>query len=243
MSIISEYMRVKARLADEIQQGKYPVGSRLPTEREMCELFGVSRITVRQALAELENDGLIERVQGRGTFVRKPSESGQRPRKIEQLLSSMYSFSEELRKQNITPSTRVLSLTHMLAQPPLTRFLQIEPGHMVDVVLRLRLADDTPYAYETSYIPSEYLNGATAEEIARNGLYNTMKEKSGVKPDKAMETFEAAIAPEVICEALGRKGVLGIMQLERTSYFQNRVIEYCTCAIAGDKYRFRVTLE
>ncbi|MEG0494299.1 MAG: UTRA domain-containing protein [Clostridia bacterium] len=159
------------------------------------------------------------------------------------MLSSIYSFSEELRKQNITPSTRVLSLNRISARPPLTTKLQVEAGRLVDVVLRLRLADDTPYAYETSYIPSEYLDGATAAEIAQQGLYNTIEQKSGFRPDKAVETFEASIAPEVICEALGRKGVLGIMQLERTAYYKDVVVEYCTSAIAGDKYRFRVTLE
>ena len=235
------YITVKNRLLSDIGQGVYKQGEKLPTEREMCEMFGVSRITVRQALSELENDGWVRRTQGRGTFVRHPDHKPEK--KFEQLLNSNYSFSEELRKQGVTPSTRVLSLTHINAQPPLTEKLQVAPGSMIDVLLRLRLADETPYAYETSYVPSEYLNGATSDEIARDGLYNTMERKSGVRPNKAVEIFEAGIAPDVIAEVLGRKGVLSIMQIERIAFLDDRPVEYCCSSVAGDKYRFRVKLE
>ena len=234
------YVIVKNRILKDITDGVYKQGDKLPTEREMCELFGVSRITVRQALSELAHDGWVQRVQGRGTFVCAPKPG--KP-KFEQLLSSNYSFSEELRKQGVTPGTRMLSLTRIHAMPPLTDKLMVEPGHPIDVLLRLRLADETPYAYETSYVPSEYLNGATSEEIARDGLYNTMQKRSGVRPNKATETFEAGIAPEVIAETLGRKGVLSIMQIERVAYLDDKAVEYCTTAVAGDKYRFRVRLE
>lgn len=234
------YVIVKNKILKDITDGVYKQGDRLPTEREMCELFNVSRITVRQALSELQHDGWVQRRQGRGTFVQAPK---QKKPKFEQLLSSNYSFSEELRKQGVTPGTRVLSLTRIQAQPPLTEKLMVEAGHPIDVLLRLRLADETPYAYETSYVPSEYLNGATSEEIARDGLYNTMMKRSGIRPNKATEIFEAGIAPEVIAESLGRKGVLSIMQIERVAYLDDKAVEYCTTAVAGDKYRFRVRLE
>lgn len=241
MAAKCEYIRVKMKLLEDIGKGVYQCGEKLPTERQMCEMFGVSRITIRQALSEMEKDGWVQRVQGRGTFVQEPKK--ETPKKFEQLLSSNYSFSEELRKQNITPGARVLSLTRILAQPPLTHKLGVEPGHMVDVLLRLRLADDVPYAYETSYVPSEYLDGASPDEIARNGLYNTMFAHSGVRPNKAVEILEAVIAPDVIAQALGRKGILSVMQIERTAYLNEKIVEYCTCSVAGDKYRFRVKLE
>ena len=240
-----EYITVKSKLLEDIGRGVYKPGDKLPTEREMCALFNVSRITVRQALAELENDGWVRRTQGRGTFLRHPDRNKERRRaeKFEQPLNSHYSFSEELKKQGVTPGTRVLSLTHIIAQPPLTEKLQVPPGHMIDVLLRLRLADDDPYAYETSYVPSEYLNGASSDEIAREGLYNTMEKRSGVRPNKAVEIFEAGIAPEFIAEMLGRKGIVSIMQIERVAYYDDRPVEYCLTSVAGEKYRFRVKLE
>jgi len=240
-----EYVGVKMKLLEQIGKGEYRQGDKLPTEREMCEIYGVSRITIRQALSELEKDGAIRRIQGRGTFVsggKVNAPSAKKERKYEQLLSSIYSFSEDLRKQGVVPGTRVLVLSHIIAQAPLTEKLQVEPGHMVDVLLRLRMADDLPYAYETSYVPAEYLNGATTDEIVQLGLYNTMEKRSGIRPTNATEVFEAAIAPEIVAEALGRKGLLSVMQIERTAFYGDKIVEYCTSSIAGDKYRFRVKL-
>lgn len=236
-----EYVTVKTKLLEMIDSGLYKPGDRINTERELCDVFKVSRITVRQALSELEKEGWIQRIQGRGTFVRQHME--EKSKKMEQLLSYNYSFSEELKKNNIVPGTRVLSLTRISAQLPLAEKFGLNPGAMLDVLLRLRLADGEPYAYETSYIPSEYLNGATAEEIARDGLYNTMEKKSGIRPNKAVEIFEAAIAPGVIAEALGRKGLLSVMQIEHTAYLNQKAVEYCNSYVAGDRYRFRVKLE
>ena len=90
---MTEYLRVQRQLMDQIHKGVYRENGKLPTERELCEQFGVSRITIRQALQNMENEGVIVRQQGRGTFVK--------PRRIEQRLSSIYSFSEDLRKQNM----------------------------------------------------------------------------------------------------------------------------------------------
>ena len=112
------YVTVKNKLLADIGNGVYKVGDKLPTEREMCEMFQVSRITVRQALAELQNDGWVQRTQGRGTFVQPRDRK--KSRKFESLLNSNYSFSEELKKQGVKPSMRVLSLSRVPAQPPLT---------------------------------------------------------------------------------------------------------------------------
>ena len=236
------YLTVKNKILEDIGNGVYRPGDRLPPEREMCGLFNVSRITVRQALADLEHEGWISRAQGRGTFVTDAGKKKE-PRKYEHMLNSIYSFSEELKKQGVTPGTRVLSLTRIPAAEPLTEKLQVEPGHMIDVLLRLRLADGNPYVYETSYIPSEYLNGATSGDISRDGLYNTMLKRSGVRPDKAVEIFEAGIAPEYIAEILGCKGVVSIMQIERIAYMGDTAVEYCNSSVIGDKYRFRVRLD
>ncbi len=235
MNEMTEYMRVRLAILGKIQSGVYPENSRLPTEREMCTEFGVSRITVRQALQALEDDGYILRQQGRGTFVK--------PRVIVQPLSSVYSFTEELKKQNIKPGTRILSVSTIAVQPPVQHRLPVPAGTLLRVVCRLRLADEMPYAYETSYVPTQYLGDATGEDIAAQGLYNTIFQKSGVRIDKATETFEAILAPQYVVEALGRKGVLSVMQLDRIAYSEGRVIEYCACFICGDKYRFHVTLQ
>ena len=92
-SPVALYYQLKSILAQKIMNNEWQVGDRLPSEFELCKEYGVSRITVRQALAELEKDGLIKRRQGVGTFVTVP--------KIEQQLTSFYSFSEEFRKRGL----------------------------------------------------------------------------------------------------------------------------------------------
>lgn len=235
MAVLSAYKKIKQSICEQIKSGKYPPGGRIPTEREMCEIYGVSRITIRRALGELEDDGILIREQGRGTFVRHE--------KIEQPLTSLYSFTEELRKQNITPGTRVLSYTQMPSPNSLMRNLDVSTNELVSVIVRLYLANEVPYIYETSYIPAVYMGEATADEIQANGLYNTLEKYSGLRPQKAIETFEAIIAPNYVTETLGRSGALGVMQVERQAFHGSEIIEYCCSYVAGDKYRFRVTLE
>lgn len=229
-----EHVRVYHALQARIESGEYSETGRIPPERELCDEYGVSRTTVRQALQNLKNSGFIARHQGRGTYVK--------PRVIEQPLSSVYSFSEELKKQNIIPGTRMLSLNTIIAQKPVEDILNVKPGTLLRVVCRLRLANDMPYVYETSYLPAEYLGNATSEEISINGLYNTLFKYSGIRVDKATETFEAILAPNYVVEALGRKGVLSVMQLDRIAYNNVTPVEYCSAYVCGDKYRFKVTL-
>ena len=178
---MTEYLRVQRQLMEQIHKGVYRENGKLPTERELCEQFGVSRITIRQALQNMENEGVIVRQQGRGTFVK--------PRRIEQRLSSIYSFSEDLRKQNIVPGTRMLSMVTIPAQGHIQQKLELGQGVPVRAICRLRLANEMPYAYETSYIPLAFLSDATAEEIAQNGLYNTLRRCSGREVGKSDGRF------------------------------------------------------
>src|SRR5690606_31151647 len=138
----------------------------------------VSRITVRQALRELENDGYLYRKQGKGTFVAAPQ--------IEQRLSKFYSFSEELRKMGRTPSTQILDFKLKTVDDFLTEHLQITKDDSVFEITRLRLADQEPFAYETSFIPYQICPQLTQEKVAAHGLYKAMA-LEGITPNKASE--------------------------------------------------------
>ncbi|HBT15682.1 MAG TPA: GntR family transcriptional regulator, partial [Firmicutes bacterium] len=179
---VALYYQLKEILLEKIKNNEWPINGKIPTERELCEIFKVSRITVRQALYELEKEGYLYRKQGKGTFVTAP--------KIEQRLSSFYSFSEEIRKMGYTPSTQVVGFDLVTADDEVAKYLNIAKEVSVYSIRRLRLANQEPFAYEISFIPYELCPGLTSEEVATNGLYNSMR-KYGIAPNKAIETFEA----------------------------------------------------
>ena len=230
----ASYHILYKKLAADIQTGVYPEDKKLPAELKLCELYGVSRITVRQALSLLESDGYISRHQGRGTFVK--------PRNFAQKLSTIYSFTEELKKMNSVPGVRVLSSKIVQPELVVSKALDLEIDAPAVEVCRLRLADGVPFAFETSYLPMDLFKDATIAEIETDGLYATLKKHSGIAPDHAEEVFEATLAPKEVAYNLRREGKFAVMRVLRRATCQNRPVEYCITYLEGDKYRYCVEL-
>lgn len=233
-SPIALYHQLKTALLEKIKSQEWPLNSKIPTERELCEIYGVSRITVRQALRELERDGYLYRKQGKGTFVTTPQ--------IEQRLSKFYSFSEEIRNMGHTPSTQILAFKRSTADDLLAGHLKISTNDPVFQITRLRLADQEPFAYETSFIPCEVCPRLTEEKVAAHGLYKAMA-LEGITPNKATETFEAvAISAEVAAFLKVKKNSPGLF-LNRLTFAQEIPVEYCRTIIRGDRYKYRIFLQ
>jgi len=142
---------IEERLTEQIESSAIGLGERLPPERELAEGFGVSRMTVRQALAALEARGLLERGVGRGTFVRRA--------KIEHDLMRVAGFSEVVERQGLAPGARVLSVDERLAPAAVARALALEEGALVVRVERVRLGGGVPLALEDSWIPTDRFPG------------------------------------------------------------------------------------
>lgn len=233
-SPVALYYQLKEILIDKIKSNEWKINSKIPTERELCDLYKVSRITVRQALEELENEGYLYRKQGRGTFVTAP--------KIEQRLSKFYSFSEEIRNMGYTPSTEMIDFKILDSDEIIAKHFN-EKKATFYYVKRLRLANHEPFAIETSYIPTDLCPGLTAEEIVEKGLYNTIKAKFGLNPNKAIETFEAVIInPKDAFYLNVGKNSPGLL-LERITYANSKIIEFCHGVIRGDRYKYQVVLK
>lgn len=124
-----------------------PVGSRLPAEKELAAEFGVSRMTVRQALDALSADGRVERVPGLGTFVRRPTVA---------MGPNLTSFSEDMRARGLRPSSRLIALEQVLAPPEVAADLGLEAGAPVMRLERLRFADDDPMCLEEAHLPMRF---------------------------------------------------------------------------------------
>ncbi len=231
---VALYYQLKEILVDKIKSNEWEIDSKIPTERELCDLYEVSRITVRQALKELESEGFLYRKQGKGTFVTAP--------KIEQRLSSFYSFSEEIRNMGYAPRTQMIEFKKLRVDESIAKHFN-EKETEVYCIKRLRLANEEPFAVETSYIPCELCPGLTADEIEAKGLYNALTSRYNLIPNEAIETFEAVIihSNDAVHLHVG-KNAPGLL-LERTTYANERRVEFCRGIIRGDRYKYKICLK
>lgn len=234
-SPFSLYYQLKNIIIEKIKTKEWPLNTKIPTERELCEIYNVSRITVRKALNELEQEGYLHRKQGKGTYVKGQT--------YVQRLSSFYSFSEEIRKMGSVPSAQLLSYEVIDAGSEISQKLGIKPEDQVLAIRRLRLADNEPFAIETSYLVHRYTKALKKEDVAELGLYKALEKDCSIKMSDAVETFEAV---NIICsehaDYLGVSKNQAAFHLSRTAYSNGVIIEYCSSLIRGDKYKFAVQL-
>jgi GntR family transcriptional regulator len=204
------------------------VGTALPSERQLSADLGVSRLTVRAALDDLARQGYLVRKRGSGTYVQQP--------KISQHLT-MTSFSEDMRRRGMTPSSRTLSLVRELAGARLGRFLNVSPGEEIVVVRRLRLADGVSMAIETLHIPASIVPGVTSKDL-EGSFYDLLRVKYGIDIASGTQAIEPTVTNEEESSALGVPLHSPAFLFERTSRDgAGRTLEFVQSIYRGDRYR------
>ena len=207
----------------------------LPSEREICDKYDVSRTTVRQAINEMERDGLIYKVHGKGTFVA--------PNKVKQDLIKFYSFTEEMKKLGKKPISKVLSFEIIEADRKISRELKLPETTKVYKFTRLRLADKTPMMLEETFVPLELFPDITKEALEENALYDIFREQYQVEIKMADEYFTPVMANENEAKLLQIPSMLPSLRIERLTFSVNNVIEYTNTIARGDKFKYHVRLE
>lgn len=224
------YHQLMQRIADDIEKGNYPVGSRIPPEHELEETYQVSRVTVRRALAELTSEGLLERKQGKGTFVSTP--------RISQDLKSIHSFHDSCKKNGVRAGTRVIHVTEIDADATDIQDLNLREGDRVVETLRVRSADGEPVTLEKnhfstvySYLENENLNGS---------LYNVLRDY-GVEPKEATHSISLAFATETQAKLLNIETGSPLIRLKEVVFDQKgRPLHNSLQLIRGDRFVFRI---
>ena len=230
------YLQIKDLLLSDIRAGRYRPHERLPSERELSAAHGVSRMTVRQALIELQRSGAIYTHVGKGTFVAV--------QKIEQQLRSVTSFSQQLLAQGELPSSRVLAATSGTVDEVVSATLGIELGDQVVTLSRIRLADGRPVGIETAYLPAARVPGILKHDFERESLYETLARDYGLNLFTASQTIEAALADERELGLLEMSPPAAVLRLQRlTMSSAGRSIEFVISTYRGDSYRLRSVLE
>lgn len=234
-SKIPLYLQLMEDLIKKINNEIYNENEKLPSERELCKLYDLSRITVRQALQELEREGYIYKLHGKGTFVS--------PKSYNQNLVELYSFTDEMKKLGKTPVTKVLSFNEMPIDEHLAGKLELELNEEVFKVTRLRIADDEPLMFETTYLPKKYFPNLTKNDLVERAMYEVFNNDYKVKVTKAVERFSATIVREDEATYLNTEANQPAMLIKRFAYFNNRLIEYTTSVARGDKFNYTVELK
>jgi len=233
---LSLYYQLKQILIKMIENRKLTENDKLPTEKELCEKYNISRATVRQALKELENEDYIYKVQGKGTFVS--------PKRYQQDLLKFYSFTDEMKKLGKTPTSKVLKFDITVPNKKIARTLAISKNQKVYKFTRLRLADDEPMMLETTYIPYNLFKGITKENLEINPLYTILIEEFGVTFSKAEEIFRPTLMEKDEAEKLNYIEGAPAILLERITYnSSDQIIEYTKSVARGDKFKYHVVLE
>jgi GntR family transcriptional regulator len=218
-------------LREKIALGEWKPGDIIPSERELSERYGISRMTARQAITELVNEGLFHREQGRGTFVRR--------HKITQQLLRLTGFTEDIRARGQRPGTRVLSASMYPADETTAQRLHIRPGQQIFRLHRLRLADEEPLAIETSLVSFIGCERLLEEDLEGHSLYRLLETKYGLPPLEAEQELEAGQAGEQEAQILKIPVGSPVLYTRRTTYTErHQPLEYATSVYCGNKYIF-----
>jgi GntR family transcriptional regulator len=214
---------------EQIMRGVYPPGAALPNEDDLCGHFGVSRITVRRALADLKQEGLVERFQGRGTFV---STNLPRPHPFEAM-----SFLDALRKSGRETQVKVLDIR--TGVPPGTVALQMKlhSGDQAVYAARLRYARTTPLMVTEAWVPLEFGRDVTAAQLKRRPLYDILMAQ-GVEFGRVIEEITAVSAVPTMATLLATEVGVPLLRLTRLVYDQSdRPVEHLTAHLSPRRSR------
>jgi GntR family transcriptional regulator len=230
------FFQITQRLTDLIEGLNLGEGYALPTERELSERFGVSRITARQALAELEKKGLVRREQGRGTFVAE--------RKIPRESPRLTSFSDDMRAKGARPSTRLVRLDEVTPPPMVADRLHLPSGRPALRLFRLMLANRRPMALHETFLSPEIISAAVRESIkeaAHNphfSLYGCL-EQAGITFTHAEEQIGAIALQRDEARLLEVARATPAFEMVRVTYVRgDRPLEYCRGIYRGDRYQY-----
>ena len=220
------YMQVARKLILDVREGRYQADQALPSERTLSEQQGVSRVTARKAIDQLVEQGLVVRRRGSGNYIA--------PR-IEQPLSNLSSFSEQLQQRGYRPGSQWLSRSVVAAAADEQLSLGLSPNSRVARLERLRLADEVVMAYETSVIPAQVLPDPQAVEYS---LYAHL-ERSGQMPVRALQHIRAMNAPAILAAQLGVPEGHAVLFITRVAYLESgQAVELTHTYGRSDHYDF-----
>jgi GntR family transcriptional regulator len=235
-SHIPYYIQLMDILRDKVQHREWAPGDQIPGEKDLCEHYQVSRTVVRQALRELEFEGVISRQKGKGTFIAPPKIS-------EGLVQKLTGFYQDMLERGLKPVTKVLHQKVIPANEKIAGFLGIEPGEQVIDIQRLRFVGDEPIQMVTTYIPNKICPTLANVDLTNRSLYEYLQTECNIFIARGKRYIEAVLANESEAALLGVERGAPLLMLDSISFSEEGVpIEYYHALHRGDRSRFEVEL-
>jgi len=229
------YVKIREALRNEIITGELKRGQKIPSEDELANQFGVSRMTARQGISDLIDEGLLYRRHGLGTFVAFPH--------VERDHTRLTSFFEAARLRGIDARSRVLTVETIPAKPKVASALDIPEDDLVIRIETLRFADHVPVTFHNAHVPNSLFSAILTENLETKHLW-TLFEKCGYKVKRAVQKLEAREASEELAKLMGVHAGSPILYKERTVYAEDGTpVEFTYCYNRGDMYSLTVELE
>ncbi len=236
ISPVPYYYQLEQLLREKMENGRLKPGDALPSEAELCSIFGVSRTVVRQALNKLCQDGIVYKEKGRGTFVAKPKLQ-------EKFVQRTYGFYQEMKEKGLEVESKILE--HELIEPPIRikTSLKLTKGLKVVKTSRLRLVNRELIMFTTTYVRSDLCPGLEKEDLTNRSLYQLLWDKYRLKISYGHRTLEAVAASKYEADMLEVPRRSPLIYLESVSYLEDSTpIEYFEAWHRGDKCKFAIEL-
>jgi GntR family transcriptional regulator len=229
------YVQIKDTLRARILDGTYAPHSRMPSEHELCAMFDVSRITVRQALGDLQKEGLLFKLHGKGTFVSKP--------KAFQNVTSLQGFAEAMSSMGYEIVNQLRSLRTVKADRHLATKLNVPEGAPLVEIHRVRLLNREPVSLEQTWVPEALGKRLAGADLATRDIFLILENDCGVSLGHADLTVDAVLADAASAEALRVAPGAPLLRIERLTHDRDgKPVDYEFLYFRSDtfQYRFRV---
>lgn len=229
------YDQLRRLIIEHIEQDGLQPGDPLPGEHRLCEQYGVSRTVVRQALAQLEHEGLVERVKGKGTFVA-------RPRTSESLVHTLVGLYEETERRGGHVRSDILRHETVPADADVAAALELDEGDLVVVLTRLRYVDGDAWSLSTTWMPEAVGAVTLGADLRDTSLYRLLAEH-GIAATHGARSAEATVATHEQAGLLGVSAGSALLRLRSVSRdASGRPIEFFVAYHRGDRSRFEFQL-
>lgn len=226
------YSQLKEQIIHQIAEGSLKPGDQIPSQYELCEQYQMSHMTVRRALHELLNEGILRSIPGKGTYVASPTRTADS--------GALVTFSDQMSNLGMKPTTRVLSQKLIPASTVLAQILGIKIGQPVVSLYRLRCADGHPLSLTQCYLPHELCPGLLEHDLAANSLFDTLRTVYQLKLAGASSAIQAALADEEQSKLLQVERPAALIVREQVTFLDTgRVIEFSRSFIIGDRYNIK----